>query len=471
MKEQLSQLLLMGKLRMVEILLIDDENEMLVGLEKILNSRKKFNVTAMQSPIEAIEKIKTIKYDIIISDLKMNELSGIDILKCAKDNNPDTNVIIISGYGTIEASVEAMQLGAFDFIEKPFTSRRLFQCIDKAVESKNFNISGFEDEDPVIKQEGIIYKSEQMNDVINLVRKIAPQMMNVLIIGESGTGKEIIARVIHKLSNRDDNPFVPVNCGALPENLFESELFGHERGAFTGAVKTKPGLLEFANHGTFFFDEIGDMSQPLQIKLLRMLEDKKIRRVGGQKEIDINVRIIAATNKDLEKEVAMQNFREDLFYRLNTIQIRIPPLRERVDDIMPLLEHYLIGLCDRENKPHKNFSPEAKELLKAYQWPGNVRELQNMIGRAFYLSTSNIIQKDDLPKYILKDDVPISNDILKMKYMEAKEKTLAEFETEYLSYHLKLNKGNITQTAQECGLDRRSLHRLISKYNIIYKEN
>jgi transcriptional regulator with PAS, ATPase and Fis domain len=295
--------------------------------------------------------------------------------------------------------------------------------------------------------------------------------MNVLIIGESGTGKELIARVIHKLSNRDDNPFVPVNCGALPENLFESELFGHERGAFTGAVKTKPGLLEFANHGTFFFDEIGDMSQPLQVKLLRMLEDKKIRRVGGQKEIDINVRIIAATNKDLEKEVASGNFREDLFYRLNTIQIHIPPLRERVNDIMPLLEHYLNGLCERENKPFKNFSPEAKELLKSYQWPGNVRELQNMIGRAFYLSTSNVIQKDDLPKYILKDDLPISKDILKLKYMDAKEKTLSEFETEYLSYHLKRNKGNITQTAIECGLDRRSLHRLISKYNIIYKEN
>ncbi|MCB0753075.1 MAG: sigma-54-dependent Fis family transcriptional regulator, partial [Ignavibacteriae bacterium] len=367
--------------------------------------------------------------------------------------------------------VEAMQLGAFDFIEKPFTSKKLFQCIDKALEETEVEEFDPSDIDPKITNEGIIYKSEQMNEVIKLVRKIAPQMMNVLVFGESGTGKELIARIIHKLSNRDGNPFVPVNCGALPENLFESELFGHERGAFTGAVKTKPGLLEFANQGTFFFDEIGDMSQPLQVKLLRMLEDRKIRRVGGQKEIDIDVRIIAATNKDLEKEVAKGTFREDLYYRLNTMHIHIPPLRERVNDIMPLLEHYIKGLCERENKPVKTFSTEAKELLKAYTWPGNVRELQNMIGRAYYLSTSNIIQKDDLPKYILKDDLPISSNILNLQYMDAKETTIAEFETEYLSYHLKKNKGNISKTALECGLDRRSLHRLISKYSIIYKED
>ena len=277
--------------------------------------------------------------------------------------------------------------------------------------------------------------------------------------------------MIHKLSLRHSQPFVPVNCGALPENLFESELFGHERGAFTGAVKTKPGLLEFANQGTFFFDEIGDMSHPMQIKLLRMLEDRKIRRVGGQKEIDIDVRIVAATNKDLEKEVDQGRFREDLFYRLNTMQILIPPLRERIEDIMPLLEHYLHGLCEKENKPNKSFSSEAVELLKAYPWPGNVRELQNMIGRAYYLCTSNIIRKEDLPKYIVNETAPVSSNILNLQYKEAKEQVIADFESEYLSHHLKINEGNISKTANECGLDRRSLHRLISKYNIIYKEN
>ena len=456
---------------MIEVLLIDDEKEMLIGLEKILSSNKNLKITPTQESAKALELINNKKYDLLITDLKMEEYSGIDILKHVKKNSPNTKVIMISGYGTIEASVEAIQLGAFDFIEKPFTSKKLFACIEKALDN------GFEEEkvshkiDPVVEKEGIIYKSIQMREVIELVQKIAKQMMNVLVVGESGTGKELIARVIHKLSLRFDQPFVPVNCGALPENLFESELFGHERGAFTGAVKTKPGLLEFANQGTFFFDEIGDMSHPLQIKLLRMLEDRKIRRVGGQREIDIDVRIVAATNKNLEKEVAEGRFREDLFYRLNTMQILIPPLRERIDDIMPLLEHYLNGLCEKENKPNKSFSPEAKELLKSYPWPGNVRELQNMIGRAYYLCTSNVIQKEDLPKYIIKDSAPVSSDILNLQYKEAKEQTIAEFESEYLSHYLKKNKGNISKTAAECGLDRRSLHRLISKYNIIYKED
>lgn len=454
---------------MIDLLLIDDEKEMLDGIEKILLSRNEFNITAVSDYHKAIELINTRKFDIIISDLKMNEHSGIDILKLALEKHPDTKVIMISGYGTIEASVDAIQSGAFNFIEKPFTSKKLFESIDKAIDSINEKKSFTDEINSAIETEGIIYKSTQMRELIELVTKISPQMMNVLVVGESGTGKELIARVIHRLSNRYDQPFLPVNCGALPENLFESELFGHERGAFTGAVKTKPGLLEFANHGTFFFDEIGDMSHTLQIKLLRMLEDRKIRRVGGQKEIDINVRIIAATNKDLEKEVANGSFREDLFYRLNTIQVFIPPLRERNDDIMPLLEHYLSLLCERENQSMKNFSPEAKELLKSYAWPGNVRELQNVIGRAYYLSLSNIIQKEDLPKYIIKDSNQLLSDVINLKYKEAKEHTIADFELNYLTHHLKQNKGNISKTAVECGLDRRSLHRLIAKYNIIYK--
>lgn len=455
---------------MLKVLIIDDEIEMLEGLEKILSNRKDFEITTTADPIAALELIATKGYELILTDLYMNSYSGLDIIKSTKEHSPETKVIVISGYGTIEASVEAMQLGAFYFLEKPFTSKKLFDCIDKALEPHDSETVNDED-DNVITTEGIVYKSKEMTELINVVKKIAPQMMNVLVIGESGTGKELIARVIHKLSNRSNQPFVPINCGALPENLFESELFGHERGAFTGAVKTKPGLLEFANLGTFFFDEIGEMSQTLQIKLLRMLEERKIRRVGGQKEINIDVRIIAATNKELELEVEAGRFREDLFYRLNTMQIKIPPLRERVDDIMPLLEHYLNSLCEKENKPVKNFSPEAKKLLKEYPWPGNVRELQNMIGRAYYLCSTNVIQKDDLPKYISHEAAPVSSDILKLSYKDAKEKTIADFESEYLSYYLKKNSGNISKTAIDCGLDRRSLHRLISKYNIIYKED
>lgn len=470
MKGQLLLLHLMGEQQMYKVLIIDDEIDMLEGLQKILSNRKDFEITTSSDPVAAIELIETKGYELILTDLYMNNYSGIDIIKSVKENSPETKVIVVSGYGTIEASVEAMQLGAYYFLQKPFTSKKLFECIDKALEQPVIETNDNED-DKVITTEGIVYKSKEMTELIGVVKKIAPQMMNVLVIGESGTGKELIARVIHKLSNRSNQPFVPINCGALPENLFESELFGHERGAFTGAVKTKPGLLEFANLGTFFFDEIGEMSQTLQIKLLRMLEERKIRRVGGQKEIEIDVRIIAATNKELELEVEAGRFREDLFYRLNTMQIKIPPLRERVDDIMPLLEHYLNSLCEKENKPIKNFSPEAKKLLKEYPWPGNVRELQNMIGRAYYLCSTNVIQREDLPKYINKDSEIVSSDILGLQYKEAKEKTIGDFEVEYLSYHLKKNEGNISKTALECGLDRRSLHRLITKYNIIYKED
>ena len=310
-----------------------------------------------------------------------------------------------------------------------------------------------------------------MEDVIKLVKKVAPGNFNILITGESGTGKELIARAIHDLSKRKDNPFVPVNCGALPEYLFESELFGHERGAFTGAVKKKLGLLEFANHGTFFFDEIGDMSQNLQVKLLRMLEDKKIRRVGGEEEIEINVRIIAATNKNLDNAVADKKFREDLYYRLNTIQIEIPPLRERPDDIMPLANYFISSLCSMEDSEQKGFSKEAEEILQGYSWPGNVRELQNIINRAFFLSSSSVIQSENLPLQLDSRDKKLNEEFLTPSYKEAKDKIIEKFELEYLTHHLKLNKGNITKTAENCGLDRRSIHRLINKYNIIYKDD
>lgn len=399
----------------------------------------------------------------------MKEVSGIDILKTALNNCPSSIVIMISGYGTIEASVEAMKNGAFDFIEKPFTSKILFECIDRALSEHSFEEIAADDE--FSKKSGFIYKSKMIGEVIKLVKKVAPGSLNIMITGESGTGKELIARAIHNMSKRKDNPFVPINCGALPEHLFESELFGHERGAFTGAVKTKPGLLEFANHGTFFFDEIGDLSHTLQVKLLRMLEERKIRRVGGQNEIEIDVRIIAATNKNLEKAVAERKFREDLYYRLNTIQIEVPPLRDRTDDIIPLANHFMSNLCINDDNVIRRFSPEAEEILKSYSWPGNVRELQNIIGRTYFMSSSQVIQKNDLPLNFKSNGKIISDEYISSEYKEAKEKVIEKFELEYLTHHLKINKGNITKTAEMCGLDRRSIHRLINKYNIIYQED
>lgn len=454
---------------MKKILIIDDEQEMLNSLDKLLSRNPDYEIKLTDDYGTAIRMVSTENFNLIITDLKMKEYSGLNILKTALENFPDSKVIMISGYGTIETSVDAMRNGAFDFLEKPFTSRKLFESVERALMTGSF-VSDSNHEYKHAEIPGLLYKSDKMIRVIDYVKKIAPGNMNVLITGESGTGKELIARAIHTMSRRSKNAFVPVNCGALPEHLFESELFGHERGAFTGAIKTKPGLLEFANQGTFFFDEIGDMSLSLQIKLLRMLEERKIRRVGAQNEIEIDVRIIAATNKNLEKEVTEKRFREDLYYRLNTIRIDVPPLRERKDDIILLAKYFINDLCSRDDKPVPVFSKEAETALQNYFWPGNVREVQNMIGRAYFLSTNGLIERSDLPIPASAAESNFDRSLLSPTYKEAKEKTIELFEVEYLTHHLKRNKGNITKTAEVCGLDRRSIHRLINKYNIIYQD-
>jgi DNA-binding NtrC family response regulator len=456
---------------MKKVLVVDDEIEMLKSLEKIFSHRDDFDVFFLDNSLAARELVQTKKFDLIITDLKMKEVSGLEILKHAISKYPGTLVIMISGYGTIEASVQAIRNGAFDFIEKPFTSKKLFGCIDRALQTQARSKTESKDNGEFKKSfPGIIYKSDAIKQVLQMVEKIAHSNMNVLVTGESGTGKEVVARAIHRLSKSSSDPFVPVNCGALPEGLFESELFGHERGAFTGAVKTKPGLLEFANHGTFFLDEVSEISQSLQVKLLRMLEDKKIRRVGGQNEIDIDVRIISASNIDLNKAIEDKLFREDLFYRLSTLTIEIPPLRERKDDIMPLANHFIDEICKKEDVTGRNFSVEAEELLISYPWPGNVRELQNIIGRIFYLCSDSIIQAKDLPIPISNVGNKVDSKYLNISYKDAKDQILENFEVEYLTYHLKKNEGNISRTAELCGIDRRTIHRLINDYNIIYKD-
>lgn len=457
-------------IEMKKILIIDDEQEMLNSLSKLLSRNSEYDLRLIDDYHAAIDTVARESFNLIITDLKMKEYSGLNILNTALENFPDSKIIMISGYGTIETSVDAMRNGAFDFLEKPFTSKKLFDSVERALLNGSQSEETTGDEQ-TIEIPGLLYRSSKMQQVIGYVNKIAPGNMNVLITGESGTGKELIARAIHTLSKRNKNPFVPVNCGALPEHLFESELFGHERGAFTGAVKTKPGLLEFANQGTFFFDEIGDMSLSLQIKLLRMLEERKIRRIGASNEIEIDVRIIAATNKNLEKEVAEKRFREDLYYRLNTIRVDVPPLRERKDDVILIARHILADLCSREDKPMLVFSREAEAALKNYYWPGNVREVQNLIGRAYFLSSNGIVERGDLPIPASDEEKDTDSSLLNPPYKEAKEKTLEKFEIEYLTYHLKKNKGNITKTAEVCGLDRRSIHRLINKYNIIYQDD
>ena len=455
---------------MIQILLVDDEIEMLISMEKILKKRNTFSIEKETNPVTAIEKIKKNSYDLVITDLKMQPVDGMEILKTVREVSHKSKIIMITGYGTIEMGILATKKGATDFIEKPFTGRRLLEAVD----------SLFTESDPVTDRDQILstgiwkygmnYKSKKMEEVITSIERIAENNLNVLITGESGTGKELAARAIHNLSNRKVNPFVPVNCGALPEPLFESELFGHEKGAFTGATNRKPGLFEFANGGTFLLDEIAEMTLNLQSKLLRVIEEKKIRRVGGQSEIAVNVRIIAATNKNLEVMIDDQTFRQDLFYRLNTIHIEMPPLRERKEDIILLAEYFLSKFSMEQGNNPKQFSSDVKELLAEYPWPGNARELQNIVGRAFYFSTKKIIGTEDIPLPRKSTAICMDDDLLSLSYKDAKSKMFEKFELSYLTHHLKINHGNISKTAESCGIDRRTIHRLISKYKIIYKD-
>jgi transcriptional regulator with PAS, ATPase and Fis domain len=313
----------------------------------------------------------------------------------------------------------------------------------------------------------MVGKSEPMLKIFEMIRKVSYGNANILITGESGVGKELIARSVHKHSLRRNHPIIPINCGALPEQLFESELFGYEKGAFTGAFQSKPGLVELANGGTLFLDEICEMPHSLQVKMLRMLEERNLRRIGGQKEITVNIRVVSATNRDLEK--AFQNgwLREDFFYRINTIQIHVPPLREREIDYPLLINHFLEGLERKYNRGISGIDPQAMNIIQSYQWPGNVRELQNTIERSYYLASPPYIRMRDLPSSISGNQLNLPERNLKeLSYHEAKEQVLEDFEKNYLKIQLIKHDWNISKTADACGIDRRTIHRLINKYNL-----
>jgi len=456
---------------MRKILVIDDEVEMLNSIQKILSRHPEFETIIENVPQMALEKIKRFKYDLIITDLKMNEFSGMDVLSAAKKSSPKTKVIMVTGYGTEEGRLEANGKGAFDFIEKPFTGRRFVEAVTLALRAEDEDNVETEVLSSKVKNfNGFIYKSQTAHNLIEMVKKVAEGNMSVLITGESGTGKDLIARAIHDLSDRKEDTFVPVNCSALPEHLFESELFGYTKGAFTGAVKTKPGLFEFANQGTFFLDEIGEMSFELQAKLLRTIEDQKIRRVGDTKEINIDVRIISATNQNLSDYMAAKKFRQDLFYRLSQIEIQIPPLRKRVEDIIPLAKYFLNQICTQNGKTQIALTDDSISALEGYSWPGNARELYNVLTRACFSSEGKVLHLKDLPIPGKECIMTINEDLLDLQYKEAKQNIIEKFEIEYLTHNLSKNEGNISKTASECGIDRRTIHRLLNEYQIIYKK-
>ena len=381
---------------MSKILIIDDQAPIRRVLRDILENES-YQVEDVSSGAEALQIIKEQDFDAIFCDIKMDGMDGIEVLEAIRQES-DTPVIMISGHGTIDTAVEAIKKGAFDFIQKPPDLNRLLITLRNALDKKNLSTENKVLRKAVKIQSQMIGDSAPMLEVRNMIEKVAPTNARVLITGENGTGKELVARQLHELSQRCSGPFVEVNCAAIPSELIESQLFGHEKGSFTSAIKQKKGDFELADGGTLFLDEIGDMSLSAQAKVLRALQENKIVRVGGEKEIPVNVRILAATNKDLKTEIEKGNFREDLYHRLSVIVIQVPPLRERKDDIPLLVGNFLDVISQDMGKPAPEILPEAMEELKRFQWTGNIRELRNIVERLVILC-GNTVTKDDVVRF------------------------------------------------------------------------
>jgi DNA-binding NtrC family response regulator len=451
------------------ILIVEDEQDMLHGLRKIL-SNQGHKVEIAGSGSAGLEEVQKSNFDIVVTDLKMPDVDGIGLLRKVKELHSDTIVIVITGYGTVENAVEAMKLGAYDYITKPFDTEHLRMVVQKAM--KQISLTN---ENRYLKQQikeakdfqNIIGESCKMQDVFKIADKVAATDTTVLLLGESGTGKELIARYIHYNSQRKNRVFIPVNCGALTETLLESELFGHEKGSFTGAISSKRGLIEIASGGTFFFDEIGDVSPVVQGKLLRVLQEREFMRVGGTDTITADIRLIAATNKNLEKCLKEGTFREDLYYRLNVVSIRLPTLRERKDDIPLLAQFFLRRFSKKMRKNISEIRRDVLEVLMEYDWPGNVRELENVIERAVVLATEDaMIGLSHLPDKLLEAHIDGGTLLPGRSYREAKQQAMDSFNKEFLERLLRMSNGNISQAAKQAKMDGANFRRLMRKCGI-----
>ncbi|MFQ5830706.1 MAG: sigma-54-dependent transcriptional regulator [Candidatus Methylomirabilia bacterium] len=454
------------------LLIVDDEPDMVENCLRILG-RSGFRCASTTDPREALTLIESERPDLVLTDLKMPGMDGMELLRHARGLDPHMPVIIFTAFATIESAVAAVKEGAFDYLPKPFSVDQLKVAVDRALAQRRLALENLhlrEQLQGAYGFENIVGRSQAMAQVFELVRKAARSEANLLVIGESGTGKELIARAIHANSPRAAEAFIPVDCASLPESLLESELFGHEKGAFTGAVRTKPGLIEVAHRGTLFLDEIGELSLGLQVKLLRALQERQIRRVGGTRQIDVDVRSVSATNRDPRELVAKGQFREDLYYRVNVIAIPLPPLRERKGDVTLLTHTFFRKYGQGRDRPLRGFEPEAMQILEAYSWPGNVRELQNVIERACALADGNTITGRDLPEHLgsvkpgPRRPVLVPPTTLPLK--EAKAQWMSELEAAYLADVLKRHGGNVSQAARAAGVDRKTFHRLLNKYSL-----
>ena len=445
------------------VLLVDDEKSIRDTLKIILESEG-YKVFTAENGFEALDYVKEYLIHILITDLKMPKMNGLELMEEALEIDPNIEVIFISAYADIKSAVKAMKMGAFDYVQKSFSKDELLITVEKAIRRKKLI-----DENLALKYQiekrydwdGIIGKSAKMQNIFSVIDRIAISKATVLVTGESGVGKEVFARLIHNRSLRKDKQFIIVNCGAIPENLIESELFGHEKGSFTGAIHTKVGKFEQAHGGTIFLDEIGELPFPMQVKLLRVLQERKVEKIGSLEHSDVDIRVISATNRDLFEEVSKGNFRDDLYYRLNVINLEIPPLRERKEDI-PLLALKFLDEFSREyNKNLKLIDIGALDILVNYNWPGNVRELKNIIERSVVVSNNNdeVLKKEHLPAEIL-EDTPQGYKFLKDGM------TLKEYEKLIIMNALKKNGGNKAKTAEELGCQRQTLYNKMKEYDM-----
>ena len=443
------------------ILIVDDEHITRRALQRILGNRG-YEIKTAANGQKALEILGKEQFSLVLTDMVMGDVDGLEILSKTKKTDPDTEVIIMTGYGSVNSAIEAIKQQAFHYLEKPVRPEEVRLLVTRALEKRRLGLEVQNLREKLDSGFGkIIGESSKILEIKRLVRQIATSDSNVLITGESGTGKELIAKAIHKVSRRSSKKFLAVNCASFTEELLANELFGHEKDAYTGATSSKPGLLENTNGGTIFFDEVGDMPLTMQAKLLRAIQERELIRVGGSRPVSIDIRIIAATNKDLKKTMTLGLFREDFFYRLNVIPIRLPSLSERKKDIPLLAQYFLNRFNIKSQKKISGFSKEAMEVLKSYDYPGNVRELENIVERAVSFAVSEIIGVEDLPEDLREIEVfKVKRDMLQLK-------SIQELEKEYIDWVLKQCNHNKTRAAKILGIDRVSLYRKLKKNQII----
>ena len=452
------------------VLVVDDKENILKLFARLLGDT--YEVTCAEDGARALALVEAQEFDVVVSDVRMPGADGFEVLRAVKSRHPDTEVVMMTGYATVPDAVEAMRAGAFDYLQKPFLPDAPVELVARAMERRRLRLQaeslGPKSPGPDFAFGGAVGRSAAMQEAHRLLEQAARLDITVLLTGETGTGKELAARAVHLNSARREKPFVAVNCGALPAELVESELFGHGKGAFTGAAQAKAGLFEEAHGGTLFLDEVGELPLNAQVKLLRVLQEREIRRVGETRPVQVDVRVVAATHRDLRAAAAQGRFREDLFYRLNVFPVQLPPLRERKEDIPLLAAHLLDKHCAAMGRTLEGMSPEALRTLVGYPWPGNVRELENALMRAVAVATGPGVTERDLPPEVReRQEGSLPGGAAKhLPYRDALDLARDRFSREYLTALLRDFEGNVTRAAEHAGIERESLHRLLKRYSI-----